>query len=232
MVGCCSPSWRCECSAGTVWTHQRTFRSPPRIVRSSGSAPSECSGWLGGWSCPEGPSCCMVLTRCAAHPLGINRYYTDGLQAPNSYQWDNTQFQAIFCMDLHFKQKTNLMSNFRWPGSSSSGLSRYFWITWTCPWLSMYSSNWLASWDIKIPAPVAMTAYRSQYVLNSDIIGQNMCSPLAPAEDLAIHTVPSPFSFFAWYEAKKTSRSSVLGLLFKWLMPLAAGATGVLRFVG
>lgn len=46
-----------------------------------------------------------------------------------------------------------LISNLRWPGSNSSGLSRYFWITWTCPWLSMNSSNWFASWDIKIPAP-------------------------------------------------------------------------------
>lgn len=45
------------------------------------------------------------------------------------------------------------MSNFRCPGSRSRGFSRYFWITWTCPWLSMYSSSWLASWDIRIPAP-------------------------------------------------------------------------------
>lgn len=46
-----------------------------------------------------------------------------------------------------------LMSNLRWPGSSSRGRSRYFWITCTWPWLSMKSSSSVASEEMRMPSP-------------------------------------------------------------------------------
>lgn len=45
------------------------------------------------------------------------------------------------------------MSNLRWPGSSSRGCSRYFWITCTWPWLSMKSRSSEASDEMRMPSP-------------------------------------------------------------------------------
>ena len=45
------------------------------------------------------------------------------------------------------------MSNLRWPGSRSSGRSRYFWITCTWPWLSMKSNSSVASEEMRMPSP-------------------------------------------------------------------------------
>ncbi len=83
------PWQRCVWSTGTVWTHQRTSRCPPHSGRSSVNAPSGCSDWSGDWSCPADPSCCRAQRTSSTLPHGTSRYYTDGLQAPNSYRQDS-----------------------------------------------------------------------------------------------------------------------------------------------
>ena len=54
------------------------------------------------------------------------------------------------------------MSNLRWPGSRSSGRSRYFWITCTWPWLSMKSSSSAASEEMRMPSPNRAKANHNQ----------------------------------------------------------------------
>lgn len=140
-----SPGRHCGCWEGKAWIHQRTSRCPPHIVHNSGSGPSGCSGWSDGSSCPGGQSCCMAPRKSAAHPRDTSRCCTDGPPAPSSWWEDGTTHNLTLIVvetDKHvhfriFTHKTCLMSNFRWPGSRSRGFSRYFWITWTCPWLSM-----------------------------------------------------------------------------------------------
>lgn len=85
------------------------------------------------------------------------------------------------------------MSNLRWPGSSSRGRSRYFWITCTWPWRSMKSNSSVASEEMRIPSPTGNQTRNGSWSRSSP--GSALHSSGRPAT-LLFPSSPPPASHF------------------------------------
>ena len=116
-----------------------------------------CHSLLQGIFPTQGSMHCRKILHCLSHQ-GSPTWVT-----LNAVQYFLTlQITLLTTHDCIFhrfeKQKLQTwmryrMSNLRWPGSRSSGRSRYFWITCTWPWLSMKSNSSVASEEMRMPSP-------------------------------------------------------------------------------